>query len=45
MIKGQPTDYVAIGFEKIERDLHFFMECLGEVLRELGLADLAAHLP
>ncbi|HEY3900386.1 MAG TPA: phosphoenolpyruvate carboxylase [Chthoniobacter sp.] len=46
MNKGQPaSDYVAIGFEKIERDLRFFMECLGEVLSELGLGDLAAHLP
>jgi phosphoenolpyruvate carboxylase len=46
MTKGQPaSDYVTIGFEKIERDLRFFIECLGEVLGELGLSDLANHLP
>jgi len=46
MNKGHPaTDYVAIGFEKIERDLRFFIECLGEVLNELGLGELASHLP
>ena len=46
MTKGQSVpDYVAIGFEKIERDLKFFIECLGEVLGELGLSDLASHLP
>jgi phosphoenolpyruvate carboxylase len=46
MIKGQTaSDYVTIGFEKIERDLRFFIECLGEVLDELGLGDLATHLP
>ena len=46
MTKGQPaSDYVTIGFEKIERDLRFFIECLGEVLGELGLSDLASHLP
>jgi phosphoenolpyruvate carboxylase len=38
-------DYVAIGFEKIDRDLRFLIECLGEVLCEMGSADLAAHLP
>lgn len=46
MTKGQPvSDYVTIGFEKIEHDLRFFIECLGEVLEELGLGDLASHLP
>jgi phosphoenolpyruvate carboxylase len=46
MTKGQPvSDYVTIGFEKIERDLRFFIECLGEVLGELGLSELASHLP
>jgi phosphoenolpyruvate carboxylase len=46
MNKGHPaSDYVAIGFEKIERDLRFFIECLGEVLNELGLTELASHLP
>lgn len=46
MTKGQPvSDYVTIGFEKIERDLRFFIECLGEVLGELGQSELARHLP
>jgi phosphoenolpyruvate carboxylase len=46
MIKGHPVpDYVTIGFEKIDRDLRFLIECLGEVLEELGLAELASHLP
>lgn len=46
MTKGQPaSDYVTIGFEKIERDLRFFIECLGEVLEELGHSDLASHIP
>ena len=38
-------DYVGIGFEKIDHDLQFLIECLGEVLEELGLNELAAHLP
>ena len=38
-------DYIAIGFEKIDRDLGFLIECLGEVLTELGLGPLAEHLP
>jgi hypothetical protein len=29
-------DYVGIGFDKIDRDLKFLSECLGEVLSELG---------
>ena len=33
-------DYVGIGFEKIDHDLRFLIECLGEVLDEL-----ATHLP
>jgi hypothetical protein len=46
MTKGQSVpDYVAIGFDKIERDLKFFIESLGEVLSELGLGELASHLP
>jgi len=39
------TDYVALGFEKIERDLQFLIGCLEEVLRSLGHEDLAALLP
>lgn len=38
-------DYVTIGFDKLDRDLQFLIECLGEVLTELGLGHLAAHLP
>ena len=38
-------DYVTIGFEKIDRDLKFLIECLGEVLTDLGLGDFASHLP
>jgi phosphoenolpyruvate carboxylase len=46
MTKGQSVpDYVAIGFDKIDRDLKFLIACLGEVLDELGLKSLSAHLP
>ncbi len=38
-------DYVTIGFEKIDRDLKFLIECLGEVLTDLGMAEFARHLP
>ncbi len=38
-------DYIALGFEKIERDLHFLIHCLEEVLTSLGHGDLAALLP
>jgi phosphoenolpyruvate carboxylase len=38
-------DYVAIGFEKIDRDLRFLIGCLGEVLAELGHDELVRHLP
>jgi phosphoenolpyruvate carboxylase len=38
-------DYVAIGFDKIDRDLRFLIECLAEVLSDLGLGELAKHLP
>ena len=38
-------DYVGIGFDKIDRDLRFLIECLGEVLTDLGLGELATHLP
>ncbi len=44
--QGQPVpDYVALGFEQIDRDLTFLMECFREVLVDLRHADLAAHLP
>ena len=46
MIKGNSVpDYVGIGFKKIDHDLQFLIECLGEVLEEMGLTELAAHLP
>jgi len=38
-------DYVAIGFQKIDRDLRFLIDCLGEMLGKLGHEDLARHLP
>lgn len=44
--QGQSVpDYIALGFEQIDRDLGFLMECLREVLADLGHAELAAHLP
>ncbi len=39
------TDYAAVGFEKIDRDLAFLSECFREVLEELGEGELAARLP
>jgi len=47
MAQTEPTksDYTALGFEKIDRDLQFLIGCLGEVLTSLGHADLAAVLP
>ncbi len=46
MTKGNSVpDYVVIGFDKIDRDLKFLIECLGSVLDELGLSDLSGHLP
>jgi len=39
MTKGNSVpDYVGIGFQKIDHDLQFLIECLGEVLEELGLS-------
>jgi phosphoenolpyruvate carboxylase len=38
-------DYITIGFEKIDRDLRFLIGCLGEVLTEMGLEEMAAWLP
>ncbi len=38
-------DYVGIGFAKISHDLQFLIECLGEVLSELGNTQLVKHLP
>jgi phosphoenolpyruvate carboxylase len=47
MPESEPVkpDYIALGFEKIEQDLHFLIGCLEEVLTSLGHADLAALLP
>jgi phosphoenolpyruvate carboxylase len=46
MNKGNSVpDYVAIGFDKIDRDLKFLVGCLGDVLDELGLHALSEHLP
>jgi phosphoenolpyruvate carboxylase len=39
------ADYIASGFEKIGRDLGFLMECLREVLEELGETEVAEQLP
>ena len=38
-------DYIAIGFEQIDRDLRELMSAFAEVLRDLGHEDLANHLP
>lgn len=38
-------DYLTIGFEQMDRDLRFLLDAFAEVLRELGHAELAAHLP
>lgn len=39
------ADYIVAGFEKMETDLRFLMECLKEVLEELGRKDVADSLP
>ncbi|HWB61029.1 MAG TPA: phosphoenolpyruvate carboxylase [Chthoniobacteraceae bacterium] len=41
----QKPDYIAIGFGKLESDLKYLIECLGEVLTDLGHGELAAWLP
>lgn len=38
-------DYVTLGFDQIDNDLRFLIDCFKEILEELGHADLAAHLP
>lgn len=46
MKKGTSVpDYVTIGFDKIEQDLRFLIDCLREVLKDLKLPHLAEHLP
>ena len=39
------SDYLQIGFARMERDLDFLMECFAEVLREMGQGELAQCLP
>lgn len=39
------ADYIQSGFEKIDRDLEFLLQCLGEVLCDLGEEEAAAVLP
>jgi len=39
------ADYIASGFEKIDTDLAELMDCLREVLCELGAQEAASHLP
>ncbi len=39
------SDYIASGFEKIGKDLDFLMDCLREVLLELGQQEVADRLP
>jgi len=38
-------DYLDIGFEQIHRDLRLLMGAFADVLRDLGHAELADHLP
>lgn len=38
-------DYVSLGFEQIHRDLRYLVSAFAEVLRGLGHAELASHLP
>jgi phosphoenolpyruvate carboxylase len=47
MPRGVKTtaDYIASGFEKIDADLGYLMECLREVLRDLGEDGAARFLP
>ena len=43
----KPTSYedlIAVGFETIQREMNYLVGCFGEVLRELGEPELAAHL-
>ena len=39
------SDYVQLGFARMQRDLSFLMDCFSEVLSELGQEDLARVLP
>ena len=42
---GTKPDYLSVGFNKIEDDLRFLMDCFAEVLKDLGLGDMADFLP
>ncbi len=44
-MKAETPDYVQLGFARMERDLHYLIDCFAEVLTEMGLQDLAEHLP
>jgi phosphoenolpyruvate carboxylase len=44
-MNAEKPDYVQLGFARMERDLDYLIQCFAEVLSELGLPDLAAHLP
>jgi phosphoenolpyruvate carboxylase len=41
----QPSDFTAIGFEKINTDLQFLVQCFREVLIDLGDTELAKCVP
>ncbi len=44
-MKAETPDYVQLGFARMERDLHYLIDCFAEVLTEMGHGDLAEHLP
>lgn len=39
------SDYIQLGFARMQRDLGFLMDCFSEVLTEMGQGDLATLLP
>lgn len=46
MIQGTtPPDYLSRGFDLMDANLRFLLECFSEVLTELGHPELAQHLP
>ncbi|MFQ3671642.1 MAG: phosphoenolpyruvate carboxylase, partial [Verrucomicrobiia bacterium] len=45
LVMATKAGYLKEGFEKIDRDLRFLMECFEEVLIELGEKDVARALP
>ena len=44
-MKVDQPDFVQLGFARMERDLNYLMDCFAEVLEEMGLGELAGHLP